>query len=246
MHPRLDFAFVTPTLDSHTALFLDFDGTLVDLAARPEAVTVPADLVDLLGALRIRLAGALAVVSGRPLAQIDAHLAPLQLPAAGVHGTERRRADGELERLAVADLDAASLATLQALADRHAGVLLEIKPGATALHYRLAPDAEALCVAAMRTIAASRPDLSLLEGKCVLELKSAKSGKGRAIEAFLREPPFIGRRAVFAGDDVTDEAGFAAVQALGGIGIKVGEGPSVAHERLASPEAVRAWLARVH
>lgn len=232
-------------LDARSALFLDFDGTLADLAERPEAVTVAPGLVELLDALRGQLGGALAVVSGRPIEQIDHHLSPLQLPAAGVHGSERRGADGQLVRGVTRLVDDATVDSLQALADEHPGLLLEKKPGALALHYRLAPEHEALCVAAMRAVA-TRPGLTLLHGKCVLELKSAEVGKGYAIEAFLREPPFEGRTPVFAGDDTTDEAGFAAVQARGGIGIKVGEGGSIALQRLASPGALREWLRLVH
>lgn len=228
-------------VDAQSALFLDFDGTLAELAERPDAVSVPSDLITLLGNLADRLDGALAIVSGRPIDQIDHYLRPLQLPAAGVHGSERRRADGTLQRAAAEIVDEETVAGLQALVDAHAGLLLERKTGALALHYRLAPEHEALCVAAMRRIA-TRPGLTLLHGKCVLELKSADVGKGYAIGAFLREPPFGGRRPVFAGDDTTDEAGFAAVQAVGGVGIKVGAGDTVALERLASPAAVHGWL----
>jgi len=229
-------------VDAKSALFLDFDGTLVDIVERPEAVSVEPGLVELLASLQRQLGGALAIVSGRPLAQIDAFLAPLALPAAGVHGTERRRADGVLQHLPVDAIDDELAAPLQALADAHPGVLLERKTGSLALHYRLAPQCEALCLAAARRIVDTTAGLALLHGKCVAEIKSALVGKGRAIDAFLAEPPFIGRHAVFAGDDTTDEAGFAAVQARGGIGIKVGEGPSLAQQRLLSPAAMRDWL----
>jgi len=229
-------------IDATSALFLDFDGTLVDIVERPEAVAVEPGLVELLASLQQLLGGALAIVSGRPLAQIDSFLAPLVLPAAGVHGTERRRADGVMEHLPVNAIDDALAAPLQALADAHPGVLLERKTGSLALHYRLAPQCEALCLAAGQHVIDTTPGLALLHGKCVVEIKSAFAGKGRAIDAFLTEPPFVGRHAVFAGDDTTDEAGFAAVQARGGIGIKVGEGPSLAQQRLPSPAALRDWL----
>ncbi|WP_119155528.1 trehalose-phosphatase [Caldimonas tepidiphila] len=236
-----------PPIDSDSALFLDFDGTLVDLAPRPDAVRVPEGLVRTLEALSRRLGGALAVVSGRPIDELDAFLAPLVLPLAGVHGSERRDAQGR--RSTPGDAPAAVLAAVaearrraEALAAEHPGLLVEAKPGAVALHYRGAPQLEALCLAAMREITQATPELNLLHGKMVLEAKPSHANKGAAIAAFLQEPPFAGRRPVFAGDDVTDEAGFATVQACGGTTIKVGPGESIAAQRLDGPQALRDWL----
>ncbi len=225
------------------ALFLDFDGTLVDIAARPESVVVPAGLVDTLARLKQRLDGAVAVVSGRPITQIDRFLDPLVLCVAGVHGAERRRADGHLERLPVQPLHAVEEAAA-ALARAEPRLRVESKRGSLALHYRQAPELGPLCERTLAAAVARTPGFTLLRGKMVVEAKPAAASKGRAIEAFLREPPFMGRTPVFIGDDVTDEAGFTAVQSLGGLGVKVGEGPSAAHERLASPAQMRDEMER--
>ena len=232
-----------PGLTREDALFLDFDGTLADLAERPDAVVIEPGLVAAIVRLRDHLGGALAIVSGRSIAQIDAFLTPLELPAAGVHGAERRRFDGitlHHEHTISPDI----IESLQAFAALHAGVLVETKPGAVALHYRMAPQLEALCVGAMQRAATFAPGCAVLLGKKVAELKPATADKGGAIAAFLDEAPFRGRRPVFAGDDMTDEGGFAVVQARGGIAIKVGTGPSIATHSLASPKALRHWIHR--
>lgn len=235
-----------PVIDESCALFLDFDGTLAELAPQPDAVTVPPELIETLSSLRLRLGGALAVISGRPIEQLDRLLAPLQLPCAGVHGVERRRADARLVRMELAVQ--ASLDRLaeqaDALAARHPGLLVERKPGALALHYRLAPAFEAACINLMERAVADDPTLALLHGKQVIEAKPQAASKGRAIEAYMHEAPFIGRKPLFVGDDVTDEAGFAAVQQLGGCGIKVGGGATQARLRVADPATLRAWLRR--
>lgn len=223
------------------ALFLDFDGTLVDIAPQPEAVVVPAGLLATLGALQHYLGGALAVISGRPIAQIDNFLQPLQLPTAGVHGTERRDASGETTLLSTHSLQAVEEAAL-ALAARHPGLLVENKRGSLALHFRQAPELESLCTDTMQAAVEESPGLTLLRGKMVVEAKPGGASKGSAIEAFLHEPPFAGRTPVFIGDDITDEVGFSTVQRLGGLGIKVGEGASVAWQRMATPEVMRREL----
>jgi trehalose 6-phosphate phosphatase len=225
------------------ALFLDFDGTVVDIAPQPGAVVVPHGLVDVLGALGERLGGGLALISGRPIEQIDAFLRPLRLPAAGVHGLERRGADGTMTLLSTHPLQRVEEAA-GALADKFPQLLIETKRGSVALHYRQAPELAALCLETMKAAVAESPGLTLLPGKMVLEAKPGGTSKGVAIEAFLKEPPFAGRRPVFIGDDLTDEVGFSLVQRLGGIGVKVGEGASVAWHRLASPNALRSELQR--
>lgn len=226
------------------ALFLDFDGTLVDIAPRPEAVHVPADLGDTLAAMRDWLGGAVAVVSGRPIEQIDAFLQPLRLCAAGVHGVERRGADGRLVLLD-AEPPAGVEQAARELAARHEGLQVETKRGAVALHYRNAPELAELCLATMQAAVDAAPGLALLHGKMVIEAKPARASKGHAIEDFLQEAPFRGRKPVFIGDDVTDEVGFSVVQRLGGVGVKVGEGASVATQRLANPAEMREQLAAV-
>ena len=224
-----------------SAVFLDFDGTLVDLAPTPDGVRLEPGMVEALALLSERHGGALALISGRPVAQIDAMLAPLVLPVAGVHGVERRGADGALHVAATPDVSPV-LARARALAAMYPGLLVEQKRGAVALHYRLAPELEQLCVQEMSDAVQACPGVLLLHGKMVLEAKPAATDKGGAIAAFLRETPFSGRRPVFAGDDTTDEAGFAFVQQVGGQGVKVGSGPSAATLRLASPGALRATL----
>ena len=240
-------AVVASTLPSafgaHCALFLDFDGTLVDLAERPQDVFAPYGLLDTLERLRDLLDGALAIVSGRPIEQIDHFLAPLKLAAAGVHGAERRGADGAMTLADVASLHAIETAA-QALVDAHPELLLERKRGSLALHYRAAPHLAEECTAAMRAAVAGSPGVVLLPGKMVLEAKPDSVGKGTAIAALLGEAPFAGRMPVFIGDDVTDEAGFETVQAQGGVGVKVGLEATVAKHRLESPDAVRNALAQ--
>lgn len=231
-----------PLLEPDDALFLDFDGTLVDLAPTPESIHVDDALLHALQALQQRQRGAVAIVSGRTLDDIDRWLAPLQLPAAGVHGAERRSAGGltvcaEVQALGqVAD-------ALRPLVQEHPALVLEQKHAAVALHYRRAPELEAACRAAVAEVLAGLPALKLLQGKCVLELLPQGVGKGEAVAAFLAEPPFAGRRPVFVGDDVTDEGGFDAVLRHHGIAVKVGGGESLAPHRLQDTEQVRAWLA---
>jgi trehalose 6-phosphate phosphatase len=220
------------------ALFLDFDGTLVDIAPEPGAVTVPSSLVPMLGDLQDYLGGAIAVVSGRPIAELDRFLAPLQLAAAGIHGVEHRTADGVLTRAAALPLQEVE-AVAAALVALHPALLVEHKQASIAVHYRGAPHLEAECTAAMQQAVDRSPGLALLRGKMVVEAKPGGASKGDAIEQFLRETPFAGRTPVFIGDDVTDEAGFSTVQRLGGLGVKVGEGPTVARRRLADPGALR-------
>ena len=230
-----------PAIHAGTALFLDFDGTLVDLADQPDAVLVPPDLVPLLQQLAQQLGGALAIVSGRKLADLDDFLAPLQLPAAAEHGAHYRSVDGSQVQAASPDLGPAIRQVL-ALAECHAGLRAEVKASCVALHFRHAPQLQALAQQVMQHAANSHPGLSLLCGKQVFEIKPAHVSKGRAIEDFMQLAPFAGRHPVFVGDDVTDEVGFSAVQALGGIAIKVGPGDTLARYRCSDPTAVRHWL----
>jgi len=220
------------------ALFLDFDGTLVDIASHPQAVVIPPGLPGTLARMQDMLAGAVAVVSGRPIRQIDRLLAPLVLSVAGVHGGERRRADGSLARQAIRPMRQVRQAA-QALVRAHPALRLEIKRGALALHYRQAPELQTLCLASMQAAVEQSPGLTLLCGKMVVEAKPSCTSKSQAIEAFLQEPPFVARTAVFVGDDLTDEAAFISVQQHGGIGVKVGEGPTAARYRVANPTAMR-------
>lgn len=220
------------------ALFLDFDGTVVDIAPQPEDVHVPEPLIGHLRWLHEYLGGAVALISGRPIEQIDRFLAPLRLPVAGVHGAERRTADGTMSLLSTSPMDAVERTAHQLMA-KHPGLRVENKRGSVALHYRQVPQLEELCVEAMQVAVDASPGLTLLRGKMVVEAKPGGASKGRAIEAFLKEAPFAGRTPVFIGDDITDEVGFSTVQRAGGLGIKVGEGATCAWQRLPDPAALR-------
>jgi len=231
----------------NTALFLDLDGTLIELASAPDAVRVPAGLPALLHTLSDRLCGALALVSGRPLTQIDQLLAPYRFAAAGVHGQERRDATGALHRPpAGADWRDAAARRLREWISNKPGLLLEDKAVSLALHYRLAPQWAEVCALQMQLIVnASAMPLHLLQGKMVVEVMPAGFNKGSAIAAFLSEPPFRGRLPAFLGDDVTDEAGFIEVNQHDGCSIRVGEATcSKAQCLLPNVAATTQWLQR--
>lgn len=229
------------------ALFLDIDGTLVELAAHPRAVTVDAELTQLLRALREKTGGAVALISGRTLADADFLFAPLKLCVAGQHGAERRDFEGALH-LHAPPLEGLRRAgeRLRRLVGAHPGLTLEEKGTNVALHFRGAPKMEAELVPLLEQIVADLGQaFELQAGKMVLEIKPTGKDKGTAIEAFMQEPPFRGRVPLFIGDDLTDEYGFALVNRLGGDSIKVGTGATEAHWRLADARAVRGWLERL-
>ena len=228
--------------DRAVALFFDFDGTLVDLAPQPEAVQVHDDVPHQLALLGAAVGGALAVVSGRTVADIDSRLAPLKLCVAGVHGAERRGADGYIRRVAVGALNEAA-AIIDTFCRQRPGVRMETKPGAIALHYRQAPELEDECLATMTRALERVEGMTLLRGKMVVEMKPRRAGKGLAVGSFLDERPFRQRRPWYFGDDVTDEAAFEVVQAMGGVAVKVGDGETLAAHRLPDPAAVRRWMA---
>ncbi len=229
---------------SDVALFFDVDGTLVAIEQQPDAVRISATLRDLLGRLIEETGGALALVSGRSIDQLDGLFAPLSFSASGLHGLERRLLPGSLTRAAC---DIASLKSakhdLEIFAENHDGVFLEDKGLTLALHYRMAAEHhEAAARHVRKVIENSRDELVLLEGKMVFELKPPGFDKGRAIADFMQEPPFSGRRPIFAGDDVTDEAGFTVVNAMNGISIKVGD-DARSTEAVFGFETVQATLA---
>jgi trehalose 6-phosphate phosphatase len=234
----------TPSLDF--CLFLDVDGTLVDIANTPGEAVVDAGLKSLLAALSRRLEGAVALVSGRTIAAVDELFDPLVLPAAGLHGLERRTASGLVHR-APAETEALRAARrgLAQFVETHPNTLLEDKGCALALHFRLAPqfemEARRIVQAALRDLGA---DYHVQEGKMVLEIKPSAATKATAVEAFLREPPFMGRTPVFIGDDLTDAAGFRVVEAADGISIGVGYRVQ-GQWRLENPVAVRRWLGSI-
>lgn len=230
------------------ALFLDVDGTLIEFAETPQSVHVPTGLKQLLDDVRGRLDGALALVSGRSLASLDQLFAPLRLIASGVHGCERRAADGIVMR---PEVDAAMIARVRNdLADfvrSHEGLLLEDKHYAVALHYRRAPHLEEAVYRIMEQMRVYLgPTFALQAGKSVVELRPGEWTKGTSIEAFMQEAPFAGRTPVFLGDDVTDEDAFAVVNAMNGISIKVGSpAPTLAKHRLGNVAEVLRWLQSV-
>ncbi|MCP3706655.1 trehalose-phosphatase [Paraburkholderia sp. CNPSo 3274] len=228
-----------------TAFFFDFDGTLVDLAPTPDGVLVRPDMLALLRELRRATHGAVAIVSGRGIESIDGFLGMPDLPVAGLHGAERRDANGDTQRVGFNDQRLLHMEQVLAEVVRtHAGMLLEIKGASLALHYRNAPEHEGTARAATERLAADYADAYVLQpGKMVYEIKPKDVDKGRALRAFLDEPPFAGRGPVFAGDDLTDEKGFAVVNALGGLSIKVGGGDTIAQTRVDSVDALIGWLA---
>lgn len=227
------------------ALFLDFDGVLVDLAERPEAVSVRPGLVADLTRLRSLLDGALAIVTGRGAEEVDAFLAPLRPALAAQHGRVLRlEGDADVAERRQS-LPEASRAAVAAVARAFPGVLIEDKGDGVAIHYRASPDAaDAVRAAAAAAVDASDGRLQALPGKMVVELVPPGHDKGTGIAALMARPPFAGRTPVFAGDDITDEAGFRAVQAMGGVGVIVAERrPTEAVAALADVAAVHAWLA---
>jgi len=230
-----------PLPDRGSALFFDFDGTLTDIAEHPDAVVVMPGVTQRLATLARVLGGAVAVVSGRPVAEIDHWLQPLRLPVAGVHGAERRGPDGFLRRIAMPDLTPARL-LVEELVRRHPALWLEVKPGALALHYRQADALEDECLATMTEALRRVEGLALLCGKKVVELKPRRASKGQAVRAFLDERPFRSRRPWVFGDDVTDEVAFETVLGLGGMAVKVGAGETLAPYRLPDPAALQDWL----
>lgn len=228
------------------ALFLDIDGTLIDLADTPDGIIVPPNLPENLHHLSTRLDGALALVTGRALPYADRLFAPYAFPIAGLHGAERRDPSGAISRFepsaAFEDLKAA----LRREARHWPGVLVEDKGAAVAAHYRQAPEQRDTVEAAMpRYLDVAGPDFTLQRGKMVMEIRPAQASKGHALKTFLGEPPFKGRRPIAIGDDVTDEAMFRMANRLGGYSIRIAGSPAETEARytLPSTDALRVIIA---
>lgn len=230
-----------PTPSHDWALFLDVDGTLLDLAVSPDAVHVPPDLIGDLRRLHEALDGAIALVSGRRLETLDALFAPLQLPAIGLHGLQRR--NGMSDEHHVPHEFSSVLAAARDLAAKYPGALIEDKGITIALHWRNAPAAEEPLHEFASSALIDLPGYCLQPGHDVLELRPDGHDKGDAIVALMDTDDFRGRTPVFIGDDFTDEHGFDAVNARHGISVLVGTRTnSAATHALHDPRAVRAWL----
>jgi trehalose 6-phosphate phosphatase len=235
---------VAPNAIPQLAIFTDFDGTLVEIAETPDGVEVADTLAGQIERAVRELDSAFAVITGREIAEIDRFLAPLHLPIAGAHGTQRRRADGVLEVTdPAAVLGAEEIArAVSPLILANPALLIEVKEGAVAVHFRQAPELETAVRIAMSEAVHSVTDFALVEGKMVIEARPRAVNKGEALRAFMREEPFFGRTPIFIGDDVTDEDAFIAAQDLGGVGIKLGEGETAARMRIADVASVHALI----
>jgi trehalose 6-phosphate phosphatase len=224
------------------ALFLDFDGTLVELAEAPGAIAVPTGLAPLLDRLSTRTGGRLAIVSGRAVEDLRRHLGDSAAVLSGSHGAELHYADGRCIPVSAPPGLAAARESIRRFAAADDGLLVEDKPAGVALHYRLAPERAEEADAFLEGLA-ERSGLVMQRGKMVAELRPQGSDKGRALRRLMAEPPFAGARPVFVGDDLTDEDAFRAAAALGGAGVLVGPArPSAARWRLDGVAEVTGWL----
>lgn len=223
------------------ALFLDFDGTLVDLAPTPDSIHVPATLAGSLHDLSEAMDGRLALVSGRAIVDLEKHLGPLQVAVSGSHGGDCRNADGQPIGDVPDGLPADLIHAMANFAAEH-GVALERKPHGAALHFRSDPSLEGVANNFAEKCAAAN-GLDVKRGKCVIELVGQGANKGAALRALMAESPFEGAVPVFVGDDITDEDGMRAAAEMGGFGIIVGERETdAAKYALESPAAVQHWL----
>lgn len=230
------------------ALFLDIDGTLIDIADKPDGISVPPDLPDTLQQVSQMLGGALALVTGRALSYADTLFGAYRFPIAGLHGAERRSSSGSVERIEPGSHFPALKRRIADEARQWPGVLVEDKGLAVAAHYRQAPEYQQQVEAVMTRYAElAGSDYALQRGKMVLEIRPAKASKGEAVRAFLSHPPFEGRFPIAVGDDITDEAMFKVANELGGHSIRIVEttADSVAQASLASAARLRALLAKL-
>jgi trehalose 6-phosphate phosphatase len=233
---------------SETAILLDIDGTLLDLAPTPREVWVPPGLARTLNRLLVRTNGALALVSGRSLNDIDLIFAPDQFPAVGGHGAEMRiDPDSDSVAAHAPPMDKELKRRLAAIAKLSPGILLEDKGYSLALHYRLAPHAEKAIYAAVSLIRADLPNapIEVLPGKCVCEIKHSGFTKASGVLELMTREPFKGRRPFFIGDDVTDETVFAIMPDLDGLAFSVGRRAKGVAGHFDAPSDVREWLAHL-
>ena len=231
--------------DTALALFLDVDGTLLDLAARPDDVVMPPSLIGTLAEAERRLGGALALISGRSIDDVDRLFSPLRLRASGVHGAEIRLDPGGPKTRTAADLPQSLLASLRHAVEPYPGVIVENKRFSFTVHYRLAPSAERPLRDIVKELVDQVPiAVEIMDAHYAIEIKSPCFDKGGAIAAFLSTATFRGRTPIFLGDDTTDESGFALVTARGGFAYSVGRPRPGAIGAFSGPRAVREWLAR--
>jgi trehalose 6-phosphate phosphatase len=243
--PACDATAQLPALDAaRDALFLDIDGTIIDIAPTPEAVVVPESLKLSLSRVREQLGGALALVSGRTLGAIDELFAPLKFAAAGAHGAEVRAApDGAVERCAI-PLTAAERAALAQVAKLDPRLRVEDKGYSIAVHYRSAMELEDKVIATVRSeVNGLGENLRILCGKAVVEVKHHGFNKGTAVRDLMQNPPFTGRHPIYLGDDITDEDALAVMPEFSGVGISVSQLLPGATSQVSSPADVRQWLA---
>jgi trehalose 6-phosphate phosphatase len=229
--------------DHHWAWFLDVDGTLLEIESHPDLVTADTRLLFLLDSLSKAYDGAVALISGRSLEQLDDIFGSFKIAAAASHGLERRMPDGTVE-LQARKIPARSVDRIMAFAERHRGLMVERKPFSIGIHYRNRPELEDAVIDAMEKIHAELDNgFRLMRGKMVVEILPEEADKGSAIRAFMSASPFKGRLPVFVGDDVTDEHGFAVINELGGMSIRVGNSAgSAAKWRLENVADLRTWL----
>jgi trehalose 6-phosphate phosphatase len=226
-----------------TAFFLDLDGTLAEIVDRPDAITIPDTTHALLEDLQRHLNGAIAIISGRQIEEIDLHTRNAFTSVAGIHGLQRRDASGVRHDGPVNGADVSKLASnLAAVVEQHPALHLETKPASVALHYRGQPELKKFCQSKAKEIAELDQGMEILFGKMVVEIKLGKTHKGDAVNSFMNEQPFAGRMPVYVGDDVTDEYAFEVVNAADGISIKVGGEPTKAKYVIEDVSKLAEWL----
>ena len=235
-----------PPLDPRRhALFLDFDGSIVDFAPTPDTIVLKPGTIELLENLSRTLGGALAVVTGRHIADVDRHLAPLLLPASGVHGREFRPRPGDERDDPIPTELAQARSNLKAALRPNDPIMLEDKGSTLVLHFRAHPEERDRARALADDAARGLDTLHVMAGHAVFEILQRGITKGRAIRRFMRRSPFAGRTPVFVGDDETDEDGMREAAAEGGFGVKIGPEETIARYRLPNTEAVHSWLSRL-
>ena len=236
-----------PAAERNWSLFLDFDGTLVDFAARPEDVVVDIGLRELLARLHQTMNGAIAIISGRQLVDLDRMIGLPFLPMAGQHGLEWRDSFGRVAKVDDEPLPPELIEAARRWCEGHDGARLEIKDFALAVHVRANPRLYGEALSLGRALVEEMPGKLMVQlGVQVVEIRRSGASKGSVVATMMRDEPFVGRMPVFVGDDRTDEDGFAEATRTGGFGLLVGpERPSIARHRLRRPAHLRLWLSHL-